>query len=129
MHRALTLLLTLFVLTVAVPLMGCPKNVESADYAAAKALAGTWQDESGGTYTIGLSGKTPEMLEVVDYDGEVFQILATGMRDGLFYVTYLVPSTQYTVDITITDQPSADTLSTAWRNQYDSGDETWTRVQ
>ncbi len=129
MPRFLRLLPMLFALALAAPIMGCPKNVGSAQYASAKAMAGTWVDDSGATYVIELVGKYPKMTQVVDHDGEVFQILQTGWRDGLFHVTYLVPSTQYTVDITITEQLSEFAVRTAWRNQYDSGEEVWSRVQ
>jgi len=127
MPRVLKLLALLLSLSVAVPLVGCPKQVSSAQYAAGKALAGTWKDDAGATYVIEFDGSQPRMTHVVDYDQEVFQIQQTGWRAGLFHAIYLVPSTQYTVDITFTDQPSADLVNIEWRNQYDSGSESWYR--
>lgn len=128
MSRLLRLLVVLLCLTVAMPLIGCPKNVGSAQYASAKALVGTWKDDSGCTYVIALEGETPRMVQVVDYDAEEFRVLQTGWRGGAFFVTYFVPSTEYTVDIVVLDQPSADELKIEWKNQYDTGREIWHRV-
>lgn len=105
-------------------LAGCAKHAPSN----AVEYVGPWQDEGGSVTYISQDGRDLEVTSIIDYDGEVFEVMGTSYTGGQLNWTYLVPSTGYVVTIRVMSL-EGDQMCTTWENAYDTGMECYTRVQ
>lgn len=101
------------------PHAGGPSN--SAERAIDAMLAGSWKDEGGTEHTITATRSGARVVSIVDYDREVFTVLASGWTDAGFTWTYNVPSTGYEVTMRVDDMPDPNTLSVSWSNVAPDG--------
>lgn len=124
--RAAALPLMMFALT-ACPKGGAPDA--ALDPALIAALEGSWTDnpETSAFTEIKIVKGEPRVTRIVDYDGEEFTLSRSGGERGKFTWEYDVPSTGYHVHITVEDV-AGDTMSTTWKNAYDTGFETLYRL-
>ena len=90
--------------------------------AAQKQVIGTWADPgAGAVYTFEKHGGKVEMTDIVDRDGEHFEVVAPHVgRDGELTWIYRVPSTGYVVTGSSTET-TADVIAYAWTNEAPSG--------
>ncbi len=111
---------------------GCPSsgtkpdgdpNAPSADF-----LIGRWQDNDSAVFTFEKVGGDVKLTQIVDDDGEVFELRDFGYKAGHFSFTYFVPSTGYVVTIRILTT-DGDELDADWVNSAnDSGPERLVRL-
>ena len=120
-------ILVVLLTTLILPATGCKKGPDNSAYATM--LVGVWEDSGAARYTFEkVQGKVVP-THVVDSDGEVFPVEDYGWTDdGIYYWTYKVPSTGYLVTHRIMTLSDTE-LNAEWANQYDSGDDTFTKVQ
>jgi len=110
-------------------LIGCkpPQTFNNNTYTS-QDLKGTWQDDSGATIVITVLDRKAFVTSIVDYDGEVFNVLASGPEDGLFHWQAYVPSSDTSFDVWI-DSVDEGSAQSHWSNSNDaSGTEGLTRV-
>lgn len=114
-------------LLVAVVLPACASTAPAAPDLDER-LLGVWTDEGGATHTIS-AGDDGYEVDVVDSDGEVFEVTSVVYGDGALTWVYDVPSSGYTVTH-VTTAVTADRLDVRWENQEGaSGTDTLTRVE
>lgn len=96
-------------------------------------LAGVWTDDGGAVFIIEQAGRSrAELVSVVDYDGEAFQVQRSGYEGAQWTLDYVVPSTQYQVHVKVLAVED-DELTTTWSNvapdgSTNGGQEQMTRV-
>ncbi|NOY26582.1 MAG: hypothetical protein GXP62_11970 [Oligoflexia bacterium] len=115
----------LLLLSIACASKHVPTGVD-VPYTAAD-LVGDWRNEGAGEITIVDQRGKPVVQSVVDYDGEVFEILGFGWGEDGYSWSYRVPSTDYHITETVLSI-DGDSLHTSWSNQNgDTGKDTWSR--
>jgi len=99
-------------------LTGCPKTGVTPAGAVIPAdnLVGMWKDEVGAYYKVDLVDRQPQVVQIIDSDGEVFVVESSGWEASQFVFYYRVPSTDYRVVTTVTGRAGDDKVITWWEN-------------
>jgi len=127
MMRTPAILVTL----VALLLSACPSGQTSPDRdpnaPPADFLIGTWKDNDQTAYTFAEVGGDVQLTDIIDDDGERFELRDFAYKAGHYSFTYFVPSTGYVVTIRILET-EGDELDADWTNSAgDSGPELLTK--
>jgi len=86
-----------------------------------KAYIGAWQDSGGGAiYTFEKVGSSVKMTSIKDTDGEMFEVLSSGMEGGYMTWHYRVPSTEYRVMSTAKNNDGS-AITYEWSNKAPDG--------
>ncbi|MCF7792913.1 MAG: hypothetical protein K9N09_03290 [Candidatus Cloacimonetes bacterium] len=93
----------------------------------AEGLHGTWEESGGTIYKIEVMDELVNIISIVDSDGEAFEVQETKWEEGILSWTYLVPSTEYVVNMHST-AITEDTIICDWQNDYAEGSETLTKI-
>lgn len=96
---------------------GCHASPTPA--AQASLLVGRWLDPDTGAI-LEFVGSEPLLRSIVDDDGEVYVVKDYGWDAGAYEFTYYVPSTDFTVDVRLTEF-ERDSVAGTWDNRQASG--------
>lgn len=98
-----------------------------------QALDGEWNNAStGAIYTVRVQDGTPQLMSIVDDDGEVFAVENSRWDGSELHFRYRVPSTSYVVDENVhlrdLNHLDGDYVSTSPTGEANRATDTWTRV-
>jgi hypothetical protein len=103
------------------------KQIEDEYSSVAQLLPGTWKETGGTTCQIEMIKNVPKVVSIIDTDYESFVVKESNWENGILSWTYYVPSTEYTVHVETTSI-SKDTINYNWKNAYDEGTDTLSKV-
>ena len=110
-------------------LWGCAANSQLSqdDNKLTEILTGIWQEADGTIYDIQPVKKKIRIVSIKDTDGELFEIIKSGLKKDVLKWTYYVPSTKYTVKMETTSITEHE-IHCLWKNAYSSGTEVLTKI-